>query len=156
MKSQRKFTSRTDAGRQLANALGKRKITADLVLGIPRGGVGVAREIGKALAVNFDVLVVKKLEAPEQPELAIGAITLGEITYIDTRISDAVGCDDMYIQQEIQRQQKALCARDRLLRKDKPALQIGRKRVILTDDGVATGSTMYAAIQWVKKKEQKA
>ncbi len=147
------FDSRTSAGTLLAAHLQKRKVKADIVLGLPRGGVVVAAEIAHTLKLPLDVVVVKKLGAPHNPELAIGAITQDGVTYIDQQLAQSVEANTNYLSNEIERKLKELQAREQLLRVGRLPLQVKNKRVILVDDGVATGATILAAIQWLKQKQ---
>lgn len=145
------FDSRIDAGQKLAQELIKRQVKADLVLGIPRGGVVVAEKIAQKLHLPLDVVVVKKLGAPHNPELAIGALAPDNVTYIDEALVSSVGGNKKYLNEEVMRQHQALAARQQLLRQDKQELTVENRRVVLTDDGVATGATVRVAIEWLKK-----
>lgn len=149
------FESRIHAGKILVEKLRQEKITADLVLGIPRGGVVIAKEIACSLRIPLDVIIVKKLGAPLNPELAIGAIASDDVSYIDTRLATSVGADQEYIKQEIINKHHELSTRAKALRINKPKLQVKGKQVIITDDGVATGATMFAAIDWLRQNKAK-
>lgn len=135
----------------LAEELIKRKVEADLVLGIPRGGVVVAAKIAQRLKLPVNVILVKKLGAPRNPELAIGALTQDNITYIDDDLVALAGVNKKYLRDEVLRQHLALAARQHSLQQNRPELAVENRRVILTDDGVATGATAKAAIVWLKK-----
>lgn len=145
------FDSRTQAGRLLADELVRRQVTADLVLGIPRGGVVVAKTVAEALGIPLDVLVVKKLGAPQNPELAIGALTHDDVTYIDHELARSVGADQVFLNQEVLMKHRELTEREKRLRGDKGPLEVSQKKIILVDDGVATGATVLAAIELLKK-----
>lgn len=149
------FQSRSHAGKLLAGKLKTQDLHADVVVGIARGGVVIAQEIARTFQIPFDVMVVKKLGAPYNPELAIGAIAADDVTYIDEKLASSVRADKEYIKNEIKRKHHELDQREKLLRQDKPALQVKDKSVILTDDGVATGATTFASIQWLRKKQAK-
>ncbi len=149
------FSSRIDAGRRLGQELTKRQVRADLILGVPRGGMVVAYEIAKILKLPLDALVVKKLGAPHNPELAIGALTYDDVTYIDTDLVRNLEISKEYIKQEIRRKHHEFRDRDLLLRKNKPSIVVRGKQVIVADDGVATGATLFAALEWLHKKEAK-
>lgn len=148
-----KFTSRSEAGEKLAEKLEEYKSPHTLILGIPRGGVVVAASLAKKLGVLFDVLSVKKLSAPHNPELAIGALAPDNVSYIEWRFAGNVGADEAYMKGEIEQKGQELKKQEKLFRKGRKPLNIKHKTVVLIDDGVATGSTMEAAIKWAKKKK---
>lgn len=147
------FDSRGHAGKLLAEELIKRKVEADLVLGIPRGGVVVATKIAQRLKLPVNVILVKKLGAPRNPELAIGALAQDNITYIDDDLVALAGVNKKYLRDEVLRQHLALSARQHSLQQNRPELTVENRRVILTDDGVATGATAKVAITWLKKHQ---
>lgn len=147
------FESRTQAGRMLADKLIKRQTTGDVVLGIPRGGVVVAKTVAEVLGIPLDVLVVKKLGAPGNPELAIGALTLDDVTYIDHELARTVGADTAFLNQEVLTKHRELLEREKKLRRNKGPLEVTQKKVILVDDGIATGATVFAAIEWLRKHQ---
>lgn len=149
------FASRTDAGRRLGQELIKLGINADLVLGIPRGGMVVANEIANILGLPLDALVVKKLGAPHNQELAIGAITYDDVTHIDHDLVRNLDITKQYLNQEIKVKHHEFVDRDRLLRGNKPLFDVRGKRVIIVDDGVATGATLFAALEWLHKNRAK-
>ncbi len=143
------FSTRKEAGKKLAKRLLEKQIQADLVLGIPRGGVVVAAEIARNLELPLDVLVIKKLTAPNNPELAIGAIAPGTITYIDDDMVRSTNASAEYLRDEVKRRHHELLERERLLRFGKPPLDVSKKKVILVDDGAATGATLFASLDWL-------
>lgn len=143
------FQDRKDAGQKLAVKLGKYKGIKDgLVIGLPRGGVVVAYEIAKALNLPLDVIIVAKLGAPGNPELAIGALA-GNVTYLDEEIIESLGVSKQYIQEEINRKKKDIERKQRVFHREKPP-KFAQKTVIIVDDGMATGSTMEAAVHAIK------
>lgn len=147
-----RFADRVSAGRALAAALTAYAHREDvLVLGLPRGGVPVAAEVAHALAASLDVLPVRKLGAPEQPELAIGAIAAGGVIVVNENILSAAATATE-VQAEIGRQRAELKRRESLYRNDRLPLAIADRIVILVDDGSATGATMLAAIRAVRKQ----
>lgn len=147
------FTDRRDAGRQLARALDAYARRPDVVvLALPRGGVPVGYEIARALGVPLDVLVVRKLGVPGQPELAMGAIASGGIRVIDRRIVDSIGIPDRVLEAASQRERAELERRERAFRGDRPPLDIGGRIAIVVDDGLATGSSMRAALDAVRTR----
>jgi putative phosphoribosyl transferase len=146
------FFDRVSAGRALAGAL-KAYANRDevLVLGLPRGGVPVAAEVANALHAPLDVVIVRKLGAPGQPELAIGAIaSAGVIVVNENILSSAANAAE--IQSEILLQRAELKRRENLYRNDRLPLAVTGRIVILVDDGAATGATMLAAVRSVRKR----
>lgn len=123
-----------------------------VVLGIPRGGVVVAREIAHALAADLDMVLAHKLGAPGNPELAIGAVCEDGKLFLDEQISSYMGADDNYIKQEKARQLQEIARRVKRYRNVLPKLPLAGRIVIVTDDGVATGATMQAAL-WAVRQE---
>ena len=143
-----RFYDRTCAGKELVHALSDLNGRDDLlVLGIPRGGVVVAYEVARALNAPLDVCLTHKLGAPDNPELAIGAIAENGQMVLDPLLIEELRVAPRYIQVETERQRKELERRARLYRGDRPALPIARRTVIVIDDGLATGSTMLASLQ---------
>ena len=145
------FADRRDAGRQLAKALahhaGEKGL---LVLALPRGGVPVGYEVAKALGADLDILLVRKLGTPGQPELAMGAIASGGIEVINPRIVQALGISERQIQEVAREEYAELQRREAAYRGDRPFPEIAGRTVILVDDGLATGASMKAAIQALK------
>lgn len=149
------FQDRQDAGQQLAQHLLQYKNKKEvLVLGIPRGGIVVAAEVAKQLHAPLDILVIKKLGAPGNEELAIGAVSVDHCS-IDKETIHSLGVSEEYLQKEIKKKQQEAKQRMAFLRGKKPLYSVKNKRVILVDDGIATGSTMIMAIQVVKKQSPK-
>lgn len=142
-----RFTDRSEAGRILAGMLGAYRNRGEaVVLGLPRGGVPVAFEVASALHVPLDVMVVRKLRAPSQPELAMGAIASGDISILNDRVAGLID-DITQLRAELQFQRTELHRRERLYRNGRLPLDLGRRTAILVDDGSATGATMRAAIR---------
>lgn len=141
------YQDREDAGRKLAAAVqGVVKPGADLiVLALPRGGVPVAAEVAKALAAPLDVLVVRKLGTPLNPELAFGAIGSGGAKFLDERAIRILGISDDEIASTIVSEQAELRRREGAYRGDRE-LSVAGKTVIVVDDGIATGATLKAAL----------
>lgn len=146
------FADRREAGRALAAELGRRRETSSpVVLGLPRGGVPVAAEVARALGAELDVLVVRKVGVPGQPELAAGAIASGGVQVLSGRVMAMAGLDEDTLRPVIEREQAELERREQAYRGDRAALDVSGRNVVVVDDGMATGSTMLAAVQAVRK-----
>jgi len=143
-----RFRDRTAAGQELARVLrdllGRNDV---LVLGIPRGGVVVAYQVAHALEAPLDVCLTHKLGAPDNPELAIGAIAETGQVVLDQMLIEELWVSPRYIEAETERQRKELQRRAKLYRGDRPPPQIASRTVIVIDDGLATGSTMVASLK---------
>ncbi|HBG27178.1 MAG: hypothetical protein A2Y10_07385 [Planctomycetes bacterium GWF2_41_51] len=146
------FTDRVEAGQLLANELKYVSGKNTVVLGIPRGGVIIANEIAAALNADLDVVLTHKLGAPGNKELAIGAISENKQLYINKSIAPYVGADEDYIEQEKTFQLKQIEHKVQMYRAILPKLELKQKILIVTDDGVATGATMQAAL-WSLRRE---
>jgi putative phosphoribosyl transferase len=148
------FHDRGDAGRALAAKLafyaGRNDVT---VLGVPRGGVPVAFEVALALDVPLDVFLVRKLGAPGQKELAMGAIASGGVRILNPSVIASLRISGEEIQQAVTREQRELRRRELSYRGDRPSLDLHRRIAILVDDGIATGSSMRAAVAAARKLE---
>ena len=147
------FNDRFEAGCALAQRLLSYASRPDvLVLGLARGGVPVAFEVAQALNVPLDVFIVRKLGVPGQEELAMGAIAPGDVIIINQRIMDQLDIAPRALQAVITRETQELVRREQLYRGQRPPVDADGRTVILIDDGLATGSTMRAAIAAIKKK----
>jgi erythromycin esterase-like protein/predicted phosphoribosyltransferase len=143
----RLFRDRREAGRLLAGKLATYANHRDvLVLALPRGGVPVAYEVGRALGAPLDVFVVRKLGVPGYEELAMGAIATGGVRVLNDRLVERLDIPDHVIDAVAEREQRELTRRERLYRGGRPPLDVRGRTVILVDDGLATGATMHAAI----------
>ncbi len=141
------FRDRYDAGRQLARELSAYAGRSDvLVLALPRGGVAVGLEVSRALGAPLDVLVVRKLGVPGHPELAMGAVAPGGLRVLNPLVVEALGIPQPVIDMVTQIELEEVQRRERLYRGDRPAPDVRGRRVIVVDDGLATGATMRAAI----------
>jgi predicted phosphoribosyltransferase len=144
------FRDRSEAGRRVAARIAQLDLAGEvIVLGLPRGGVPVAYEVAAELDAPLDVLVVRKLGAPFDPELAIGAIA-GGVTVLNQPLIDALGLDEGSVELVRRREEQELRRRERAYRGDKPLLELSGKTVIIADDGMATGATMEAAVTAVR------
>jgi putative phosphoribosyl transferase len=138
------FDDRADAGRQLARLLGHLRGPDLVVLGLPRGGVVVAAEVARALQAPLDVLVVRKLGHPGQPELAIGAIGEGGVRVLSSDRSLRERLEESVLRTIELRESAVLRARLARLRQDHPRVDLGGRVALVIDDGIATGSTIRA------------
>src|SRR6476661_2444394 len=153
MSTQPQYKDRTDAGQQLAERLTSYRDRKDvLVLGLPRSGVPVAYEVAKALNVPLDVYLGRKLGAPGQEELAMGAIATGGVMLLNHDVIRELGITDEMTRAISMREWQELARREGLYRGARPLPEVAGKTVILVDDGLATGFTMRAAIAALKKQ----
>lgn len=146
------FSDRIDAARQLAARLahlaGRSKL---IVLGLPRGGVPVAGFVGRALGAPVDVFVVRKLGVPGHEELAMGAVATGGIRVINTEAVAALGIPQRTVDEVTVEEQREVVRRDQAYRGSRPFPDLSQATVVLVDDGVATGSTMLAALHALRQ-----
>ena len=147
------FRDRKEAGSLLGVALADLKGARTVVLGIPRGGVIVAREAALFLKADLDIVLSRKLGAPHNPELAIGAITENGKIFLDDSIVSHTGADETYIKKETKHQSDEMVRREKIFRKILPKTSLERKTVIIVDDGLATGATMQASL-WAARQEK--
>jgi len=147
------FRDRTDAGRQLAAKLAHLKSgDALLVLALPRGGVPVAYEVARALEATLDIFMVRKLGAPEQPELALGALASGGVMVLNEKTIAESGVSAEELESIAQRERAELERRERAYRGEVAAAEAAGKVCLLVDDGLATGSSMRAAARALKAR----
>ena len=148
-----RFANRREAGRLLASHLSAYAKRSDvLVLALPRGGVPVAHEIAHALEAPLDVFLVRKLGVPGHEELALGAIASGDVRVVNYEVVRALGIPSAVIDTIAAREQQELQRRERLYREGRPPIAVRERTVIIVDDGLATGSTMHAAVQALRKQ----
>lgn len=147
------FQDREDAARQLAKLMQGRRFHRPLVLAIPRGGVVTGAVLARELDAELDVVLARKLRAPAQPELAIGAVGEDGKVYLNPLAQEILGPMDDYIDEERRHQIAEIARRKKLFRAVRPAATIAGRTVIVTDDGIATGSTMIAALQSVRTQK---
>ncbi|MEO0946738.1 MAG: phosphoribosyltransferase [Cyanobacteria bacterium J06641_5] len=147
------FANRLAAGRKLGQALAAYDDwPGAIVLGLPRGGVPVAFEVAKALQRPLDICLVRKLGAPGQEELAMGAIASGNVRILNPDILQWLEIPAAILEKVVRREQKELHRREQHYRGDLPQLNLQGRTVILVDDGIATGATVRAAIAAVRKR----
>jgi putative phosphoribosyl transferase len=146
------FYDRLDAGKRLAQNLKASSNKYNIVLAIPRGGVVVGYEIARELDLPLDVIIPHKLGAPDNPELAIGAIAEDGTAILDRSLISYIGVTQQYIKEESERQKQEIQRRLKLYRQNAPPPNLKGQNVILVDDGIATGSTMKAALASVKNR----
>ena len=148
------FQDRREAGKALAARLASFKGRPSLiVLGIPRGGVVVGHEIAQALGAPLDVYITRKIGAPHNPELAIGAVASDGTLLIDHQLVRRLGVSQEYVAEESERQRQEIGRRLAEYRGEGPAPELADKVVILADDGVATGATTLVTIQAIKSQQ---
>ncbi len=148
------FRNRREAGRLLAARLDAYANRPDvLVLALPRGGVPVAYEVARALRVLLDIFLVRKLGIPGYEELAMGAIATGGVRVLNDQLVRALHISDQMIEAVAAREQKELVRREHIYRGDRPPRELRGRTVILVDDGLATGATIYAAIKALREQQ---
>lgn len=151
------YRDRRDAGRVLAARLSAWRGREDVVvLALPRGGVPVGDEVARALGAPFDVILVRKLGVPGREELAMGAIASGGVRVLNEDVTGALRLDPATIDQVAAREARELERRERAYRDDLPPPDVAGKVVILVDDGLATGSTMRAAIATLRLRQPRS
>ena len=148
------FTDRVDAGRQLAVALGKLDAAASVVLALPRGGVPVAAEIARASGAPLDLVLVRKVGLPQQPELAVGAIAEGAASslVLNDEVCRLGGLDRAAVERLAEPEREELKRRSRVYMAGRPHLDLVGKTAVLVDDGLATGASMRVAIEAVRSR----
>ncbi|MDQ3836449.1 MAG: phosphoribosyltransferase [Thermoproteota archaeon] len=146
-----KFRDRIDAGNLLAERLGESGPSPEMVLGIPRGGVILGDIVAKKLGADFDIVIPRKLGAPKNEELAIGAVMEDGTSYINTYIVNALRIPENYIESERLRQAAEIRRRSTTYRKQGLRYNITGRNIIIVDDGIATGATVIASAKWARK-----
>lgn len=142
-----RFRDRADGGRELGERLRGRRLRDPLVLAIPRGGVATGLALARVLGAELDVVLSRKLRAPNQPEYAIGSVSEGGRLILDPGEVEASGASKEYLEEETRYQLGEIARRTRLFRALRPAARLTGRSVVVTDDGIATSSTMTAALQ---------
>jgi predicted phosphoribosyltransferase len=146
------FYDRTDAGRRLAKLLKRRIQGPCIVLAIPRGGVVVGYEVAKELGCPLDVVISRKVGAPAQPELAVGAVAEDGVVFVDEEIAGLVGVSRDYVERRAREELREVRRRAEEYRGEREMPDLSGKTVILVDDGLATGLTMMAAVHMARNK----
>jgi putative phosphoribosyl transferase len=152
-RSSEQFRDRQEAGRLLARELREYQGQKAVTLGIPRGGIVVARELAHAIDAELDVVLAHKLRTPGHAELAMGSVAEDGKLFLNEGVVRELGVSEMYIEQEKRRQLAEIRRRVELIRQVRPKVPLSSRIVIVTDDGVATGATTQAAL-WAVRLER--
>jgi len=147
-----RFLDRHDAGRRLAAELSARAPADPVILALPRGGVPVAREIALTLGAPLDILGVRKLGAPGNPEFGVGAIAEGSVIVVNEEVARRVGLDGAALDAAIERERAELDRRVARYRGERPPMPLSGATAVLVDDGVATGLTEIAAVRAARER----
>ena len=148
------FANRRDAGERLAAALEDLRNEEVVVLGIPRGGVEVAAVVAETLQAPLDVIIPRKIGAPGNPELGLGAVA-DDVEVLDQHLIRVLNVSEDYLHREIAAQREEIARRASAYRSGRPPVDLSRKVAVVVDDGVATGGTAVAALRWAKAKGAK-
>lgn len=149
----RVFKDRFDAGRRLAESLSRSTLSFSMVLGIPAGGVPVAVEISRRLNLPMDLLIVRKVQVPEDPEAGFGAVGPDGEVILNEPLLKNLGLTPQQVLRQVEKTQKIIEERNRMYREGRPPPSIeGLPGVILVDDGLASGFTMIVAVRFLKEK----
>ncbi len=143
------FADRSAAGKQLAQALDHLAGERVVILGVPRGGVEVAAEVAGQHGWELDIVIPRKVGAPGNPELGLGAIAPG-VRVLDERMLRTLGVSEEYLEQEIAAQEEEIHRRSEAYRRGRPPADLTRRVAVIVDDGIATGGTAIAAVRWAK------
>ena len=149
------FRSRLQAGQLLAQELSNLKGKKAVVLGIPRGGIVVAKALAEEIGADLDIVISRKLGSPGRSELAIGALAENGELFLNQYIIGELLIPDRYVEQEKERQMVEIKRRSQLIRAILPKVPLEGRVVVVTDDGVATGATMQAAVWAIRRENPK-
>jgi predicted phosphoribosyltransferase len=152
----KRFANRQEAGRALAARLADQSWHEPLVLGLPRGGVPVAREVATELNAELDVVVARKIGAPGHPEYGVGAVTADSEPIYDPTVLRALNLTEEQLAKTCDEEREEATRRTNLYRRNKPPLRVHDRDVIVIDDGLATGVTAKAALQWVTRQQPRS
>ena len=144
------FKNRTDAGQKLAHVLDDHDTEADIVLAIPRGGLPVGRVVANYLQIPLDVVSARKIGAPQNAELAVGAVANDGTVWLNETLINEMGLEDTYLEDQIEHQRQVALHKLKQYRGDRQPLEYSGKTVLIVDDGVATGATTIACIRQIK------
>ena len=144
------FRDRREAGERLAQALADLTEGGAVVLAIPRGGVVVGHEVATHLGVPLDVVIPRKVGAPGNPELGLGAVAPG-VRVLDERLVRELGVTEEYLEREIAAQEREIARREEAYRAGRPPVRVAGRVALVVDDGVATGGTAVAAARWARR-----
>jgi len=147
------FKDRRQAGEKLAELLRQYKGQQPLILAVPRGGVAVAEPIWETLGGDLDLVITRKLGAPYQPELAIGAVSGDGFVMLNDNIVSHLNVSEDYVKEAAEKEQEEIKRRLKLYRGHRPLPEVNQRLVILIDDGVATGYTLLAALRSLQEKK---
>lgn len=148
------FVDRRDAGERLAAELASLADEDVVVLGIPRGGVEVAAVVAEALNAPLDVVIPRKVGAPGNPELGLGAVA-EDVEVLDQHLIRVLGVSEDYLRRKISEEREEIARRSALYRSGRSAVDLKEKVAVAVDDGVATGGTAAAALRWARAKGAK-
>lgn len=148
------FANRVEAGKRLSEALEHLSGEDVVVLGVPRGGVEVAAEVAAQHGWPLDIVIPKKVGAPFNPELGLGAIAPG-VRVLDDRMLETLGVSEQYLEDEIRKQEEEIRRRTEAYHRGRQATELAGKTAVVVDDGIATGGTAVAAVRWAKEQRTK-
>ncbi len=147
-----RFADRTEAGRLLGQRLAELAPLDPLVLALPRGGVPVGVEVARVLGCDLDIVLVRKLGLPGQPELAMGAVAEGDVVIRNEDLIRLAGVTEAAFQAELEAERATLARRSEIYRGDRPQVDPANRTVLLVDDGLATGATAMAAVEAIRRR----
>ncbi|MBI4834994.1 MAG: phosphoribosyltransferase [Planctomycetes bacterium] len=150
-----KFNNRYEAGRMLFNKIAGLDLTLKkpLILGIPRGGVAIGAALAQGLQAPLDTITLRKLPFPDNPEAGFGAVTLDKVVILNEKLINYYRLDEHTINRIVDEVYKEVLRRNRIYRQNKPFPKLNGRTVIITDDGLASGFTMLAAIRFARQRD---